>query len=314
MNPSDITSLLTRLSERDVAILESLRAHRLLTTTHIRRLHFAYGHATVAAASGATMRVLTRLEDHTLVSRLERRIGGVRSGSSGITWQLGSTGERLLRTMHGYKKRRRYVEPSPAFTAHTLATAELAVRLQELNDRRAIELVSIETEPSCWRSFVGPHGSLEWLKPDLYAVTASGEYEDHWFLEADLATEHPPVVARKARVYQRYAATGGPPSPPRPVSGRHMGRPGHGPAGGPSGRAGGRRSPPAGAVPGRHHRGVRRPDHRRPSRSARRKRIRAPRTNQLTTKGGTNPWNRTHMTQTIGMTTFPSANSSTRGR
>lgn len=209
MNPPDMTSLLTRLSERDVAILESLRAHRLLTTTHIRRLHFAYGHATVAAASGATMRVLTRLEAHTLVSRLERRIGGVRSGSSGITWQLGSTGERLLRTMHGSKKRRRYVEPSPAFTAHTLATAELAVRLQGLNDRRAIELVSVETEPSCWRSFVGPHGSLEWLKPDLYAVTASGEYEDHWFLEADLATEHPPVVVRKARVYQRYAATGG---------------------------------------------------------------------------------------------------------
>jgi hypothetical protein len=39
-------------------------------------------------------------------------------------------------------------------------------------------------------------------------VTASGEFEDHWFIEADLATEHPPVVVRKAKVYQRYAATG----------------------------------------------------------------------------------------------------------
>jgi hypothetical protein len=208
MSPSDTASLLMRLSERDVAILESLRAHRLLTTSHVRRLHFAYGHATTAAATGATMRVLTRLEAHTLLTRLERRIGGVRAGSSGITWQLGSTGERLLRTMHGYKKRRRYVEPSPAFVNHTLATAGLAIRLQELSDLRAIELVSIETEPSCWRSFVGPHGSLEWLKPDLYVVTASGDYEDHWFFEADLATEHPPVVVRKARVYQRYAATG----------------------------------------------------------------------------------------------------------
>jgi len=208
MNPRDATSLLLHLSERDVAILESLRSHRLLTTGQLCRLHFAVGHATVAAASGAALRVLVRLESHHLVSRLARRIGGVRAGSSGVVWQLGSTGDRLLRTMHGQKHRRRYVEPSPAFTAHTLAVADLAVRLHELQDRRVVELLSVETEPSCWRSFTGPHGALEWLKPDLYAVTASGEYEDHWYLEADLATEHPPVVVRKAKVYQRYAATG----------------------------------------------------------------------------------------------------------
>jgi hypothetical protein len=208
MSKAESTSLLLHLSERDVAILESLRTHRLLTTAHIRRLHFVYGHATVAAASGATMRVLTRLEGHHLVTRLSRRIGGVRAGSSGITWQLGSTGERLLRAMHGQTRRRRYVEPSPAFSAHTLAVAELAVQLHELRDRQTIELVSLETEPSSWRSFVGPHGTLEWLKPDLHVITASGDYEDHWFCEADLATEHPPVVIRKAKVYQRYAATG----------------------------------------------------------------------------------------------------------
>lgn len=207
MSPADTASLLMRLSKRDVAILESLRAYRLLNTVQIRRLHFAHGHATPAAASGATMRVLARLEARSLVTRLERRIGGVRAGSSGIVWQLGATGERLLRTMHG-RKRRRYVEPSPAFVAHTLAVAELAIGLHELQDRGAIELASLETEPSCWRSFVSPHGTLEWLKPDLFVITASGDYEDHWFLEADLATEHPPVIVRKAKTYQRYAATG----------------------------------------------------------------------------------------------------------
>ncbi|MGH3904686.1 MAG: replication-relaxation family protein [Pseudonocardiaceae bacterium] len=208
MSPADTASLLLRLSKRDVAILESLRSYRLLTTAQLRRLHFAHGHATLAAASGATMRVLTRLEARHLVARLARRIGGVRAGSSGITWQLGATGERLLRTMHGQKHRRRYVEPSPAFIAHTLAVAELAIGLHELQDQGGIELASLETEPSCWRSFIGPHGALEWLKPDLYAITASGDYEDHWFLEADLATEHPPVIVRKAKAYQRYAATG----------------------------------------------------------------------------------------------------------
>ncbi|MGH3630854.1 MAG: replication-relaxation family protein [Sciscionella sp.] len=208
MRPPSVTGLLQRLSDRDLAILESLRAHRLLSTALIRRLHFAHGHATLAAAAGATMRVLRRLETHNLVARLERRIGGVRAGSSGIVWQLAATGERLLRTMHGDLYRRRYQPPAPEFTAHTLATAELAVCLRELAVAGSIELVTLESEPTCWHSFVGPHGTTTWLKPDLAAVTASDEYEDHWFFETDLATEHPPVVVRKAKVYQRYAATG----------------------------------------------------------------------------------------------------------
>jgi hypothetical protein len=208
MSPTAATLLLSRLSERDLAILQSLQSFRLLTTAQIRRLHFAIGHATAAAAAGAVMRVLTRLEERKLVTRLGRRIGGVRAGSSGITWQLGSAGERLLRTMHGEAKRRRYVEPSPAFTAHTLAVAELAVGLRELENQGSIELLTVDPEPSCWRSFMGLHGVVEWLRPDLYVVTASSDFEDHWFCEVDLASEHPPVVVRKAKLYQRYAATG----------------------------------------------------------------------------------------------------------
>jgi len=211
MTRRDVADLLLQLSERDQAVLESLRDHRLLTTALIQRLHFTFGpnarHSSQAAASGAAMRVLSRLERLGLVARLMRRIGGVRAGSSGIVWQLGATGERLLRTMHGEHKRRRYLEPSPAFVAHTLAVAQRAVRLRELG-RSALELVALETEPACWRSFLGPHGARTWLKPDLFAITASGNYEDHWFIEVDRATEHPAVVARKALIYQRYAATG----------------------------------------------------------------------------------------------------------
>ncbi|MBB1152463.1 replication-relaxation family protein [Amycolatopsis dendrobii] len=209
MSPADVTALLVHLSDRDVSILQSISAHRLLTTAHIRRLHFARGHASLGAAAGAVMRVLTRLEAKNLVARLARRIGGVRAGSSGITWQLGATGERLIRTMEGKKYRRRFIEPGTAFAAHTLATAELAVTLRELDQAGDLEVTTIETEPSCWRSFTGPHGTLEWLKPDLFAITVSGDFEDHWYLEADLATEHPTVVVRKAKAYQRYAATGG---------------------------------------------------------------------------------------------------------
>jgi hypothetical protein len=110
--------------------------------------------------------------------------------------------------LRGENKRGRYLEPSALFVDHTLAIAELAVCLRELNRSGVLELVTLESEPACWRSFLAPHGARSWLKPDLFAITASGEYEDHVFLEVDRATEHPGVVVRKAALYQRYAATG----------------------------------------------------------------------------------------------------------
>jgi hypothetical protein len=216
---TDITTLFEQLSERDLAILEALRTHRVLTTALIRRLHFPItgepqeavsgkSHATEMAAAVATIRVLARLESHGLVARLSRRIGGVRAGSSAITWQLGASGERLLRARHGDPARKRYSEPSPTFVAHTLAAADLAIQLYELARARVIELVKLEAEPECWRTFLSAHGSRQWLKPDLFAVTAGGDFEHHRFIEADLASEHAPVIVRKALQYQQYARSG----------------------------------------------------------------------------------------------------------
>lgn len=218
MKYNNIASLIESLSERDLSILESLRTHRALTTVLIRRLHFPIGgerremggksHATEMAAAVATIRVLTRLETHRLITRMHRRIGGVRAGSSGIVWQLGASGERLLRARHGDPARRRYGEPSPGFIAHTLAAADLAIRLYELSRQGAIELLRLEAEPECWRTYLSAHGARQWLKPDLFVITADGEYENHLFIEADNATEHAPVIVRKALQYQHYANSG----------------------------------------------------------------------------------------------------------
>ncbi|MFV2194747.1 replication-relaxation family protein [Nocardiopsis sp. LOL_012] len=219
MTRDNVADLLFQLSDRDRAVLESLRELRLMTTALLRRLHFihhteeaeedgAKKHATEAAAAIAAMRVLGRLERRGLVARLTRRIGGVRAGSSGIVWQLGATGERLLRVIHGDPKRKRYLEPSRGFIDHTLAVAEIAVRLRELERGGVVELLALEAEPAAWRSFIAPHGARSWLKPDLFAITASGEFEDHWFIEVDRGTEHPSTVVRKAQVYERYAASG----------------------------------------------------------------------------------------------------------
>ena len=219
MKNNDTTALLEMLAERDLSILESLRTHRVLTTTLIRRLHFpiagepqeavsAKTHATEMAAAVATIRVLTRLESRRFITRLPRRIGGVRAGSSGIVWQLGASGERLMRAQHGDPARKRYSEPSPTFIAHTLAAADLAICLYELDRQHVLELLLLEAEPECWRTFLSAHGARQWLKPDLFAITAGGDFEHHWFIEADCATEHAPVIIRKALAYQQYASSG----------------------------------------------------------------------------------------------------------
>ena len=62
-------------------------------------------------------------------------------------------------------------------------------------------------EPDCWRNHQ-EHGRSAVLKPDLFAVTASGEYEDAWFIEMDLNTEAPCAVLEKCRRYVRYYKSG----------------------------------------------------------------------------------------------------------
>ncbi|CPZ13970.1 Uncharacterised protein [Mycobacteroides abscessus] len=211
MRPVDVLTLARQLTDRDIAVLRVLRAHRLATTTQLQRWHFPSGTNTTrgerSTALRIAQRVLRRLEGHQLVARLHQRIGGVRRGSDSTVWQLATTGDRLLSVLDG-DKRRRYVEPRVAFIAHTVAVTELAVSLREALDGGQLEQIALTGEPGNWRRFTGLHGRVETLKPDLHAVTTFGDYEDHWFLERDMATEHPSVVVRKAHIYERFAAAG----------------------------------------------------------------------------------------------------------
>lgn len=211
MNPVDVLTLADQLTDRDIAILRTLRAHRLATTTQLQRWHFPSGGSTGFAETPTALRtaqrVLRRLEAHRLLARLHQRIGGVRRGSDSTVWQLTVTGDRLLSVVDG-DTRRRYVEPRAAFVAHTVAVTGLAVALIEALREGLLEHVTLNGEPDNWRRFSGLHGRTEILKPDLHAVTAFGDYEDHWLFERDLATEHPNVVVRKAHIYERFVATG----------------------------------------------------------------------------------------------------------
>ncbi len=66
----------------------------------------------------------------------------------------------------------------------------------------------MQVEPGSWRRFLGIGGESRLLRPDLAVVTAQGEYEDHWFIEVDLGSEHPPTVVRKCHLYEDYRRSG----------------------------------------------------------------------------------------------------------
>lgn len=211
MSYQDPRTVLGRLTHRDLAVLDDLEQLRLLTTRLIQQLHFPIGpdaHLSAGAATKATMRVLTRLKELGVISHLERRIGGVRHGSQGFIWQLTSTGATVQRTRRGETGRRRYIEPSALFTDHTLAIADLVVTIRTLAAGGKLEVLALQAEPECWREWVGPHGVTQTLKPDLCSVTATGQFEDHLFIEADQGSEHMPQILAKCRVYADYHQTG----------------------------------------------------------------------------------------------------------
>jgi hypothetical protein len=209
--PTRIRQLETLLTERDGRILDDLESFRALTTRLIQRLHFPAGkhglHETVPTATRLANRVLLRLEAHGFIARIERRVGGPLRGSAATTWHLAATGERLLRSRRGEAGRRRYVTPSRSFLSHTLAIAEFAVALREAELRSELDLLELDTEPSCWRPFQGPANTTT-LKPDLFVVVANPDVEAHAFVEIDCGTEHLPAVIKKCRTYQQYRQTG----------------------------------------------------------------------------------------------------------
>jgi len=188
------------LLPRDLSILLDLEDCRYLTTSQISRLRFVADHANPNAAQRAANRTITRLKKLGLVAALDQRIGGVRGGSGGLVWSLTAAGAKLANLNGETPPRRRAFEPSPYFTEHTLAIAELYIQLLGI---QGISLARAEFEPVCWRDF-----NKDTLKPDLFAITSDGEYEDYWFFEVDLATEAPQRIVAKCGQYQSYYLAG----------------------------------------------------------------------------------------------------------
>jgi hypothetical protein len=192
------------LSERDLLLLRVLAQHRYLTAHHIQLFMFR-DHASIDSAARTTRRVLARLERDGLLRALQRRIGGVRAGSSSTIWQLSPAGARLLRSDgSGYRTH----EPSLRFLQHCLVVADVHLALNDLSWTGLAEDVRVDVEPDCWRRYSGPGGEPRWLQPDLYTRILTAAYDDRWFVEVDLGTESLPTLLRKCAGYEAYRAAG----------------------------------------------------------------------------------------------------------
>ncbi len=206
MNPRRHAPNPTMLSDRDLAVLDDIASFRAMTGDQLRRLHFDHHHGE-GSASGALrscQRTLRRLVDLGLLATLPRRVGGVRSGSAGLTYVLGYHGQRLVRP----DRRARTPEGlGDRYVAHTLAVAEVAVGLRELVRRGAVDDLLVEVEPVCWREFTAGRKTAT-LKPDLFVTVGAGDLEARWFVEVDLATESLVRVRAKCQTYLDYYATG----------------------------------------------------------------------------------------------------------
>lgn len=210
MSSEMLKSMIRRLSDRDKEILDSVLKYRYLTTNQIRRFHFREAKSENTSLRTAN-RTLAKLKEYQLLTPLKRRIGGVRAGSASYVWTLSPLGARALMQM-GKKSnktaRKRLYVPSYSFLTHTLAVSELSIKLMEFSFLGRVSLLKQQLEPECWREHVGFGGALKYLKPDLAAVTSSGEYEDYWFIELDLSTESPATVVRKCKQYAAYKNSG----------------------------------------------------------------------------------------------------------
>lgn len=187
-----IARLRETLSEREWAVVRDVAGLRLVTGHHLERLHFA--ELGDRSRPVVRRRVLGRLVRARVLTTLERQIGGVRAGSSGLVYGLDIGGKRLLAAD---SRATRPSLPGERHVRHVLAVSQLYVDLVELVRADGFELDQFEAEPASW--WLDGRGGR--LKPDAHALVTSGDHSDHWWIEVDLATEHVPAIKRKLLAY-----------------------------------------------------------------------------------------------------------------
>jgi hypothetical protein len=204
VSTSRLAEIAGQLTEIDRAVMELVADLRLASGAQLERAFWWQG--SPEARGRRARRALKRLTNWRVLDRLPRSIGGVRAGSAGFIYSLGPAGARLLAASD--KPTRRLGTPGARHVDHTLAVAELVVRLREAERAGRLELLAADAEPACWRNYGGPLGGRLILKPDLFVRAGAGAFEDRWFVEVDRATEAAATITGKGRQYLAHFRSG----------------------------------------------------------------------------------------------------------
>jgi hypothetical protein len=203
-----VGALRERLTDRELAILRSLKTVRLATGGQLQRLHFTDLQGSPLSQARQCRRVLNKLTAWRLLARLPRQIGGVRAGSKGYVYSLDVAGQRLSELRDPVRRARSAWTPSLLFLNHALTVTEVYVQLVEAQRAGRGQLVEFGGEPACWRRFWTVAGLPTVLKPDAYVRLKTPAYEEFWFLEIDLGNESPWTLRRKCERYYQYWVSG----------------------------------------------------------------------------------------------------------
>ena len=195
------------MSPTDLDVLFLVQQLRLVTGSQLRRCFWPAHAEPSELAARRARRALHRLGVWRVIDRTTLRAAGGRGGGSeSFSWCVGPAGLRLLARL-GHTSTR-LGAPGDRYVRHTLAISDLVTGLIE-SGREGLELISWESEPTCWRGYLSGYGSRLVLKPDLFLRLGAGHvFEQRIFAELDMATEAPATVAGKLRRYISYARTG----------------------------------------------------------------------------------------------------------
>lgn len=209
-----LETISSQLVEVDWAVLNFVSECRLASGKQlIRRFWQTRDRDTSAARSGR--RALKRLADWRVLDPLPiRAVGGLHGGSDTLIYGVGVAGVKLLARRGLIQKR--LGTPGERYIKHTLACTELVVALHEADRDGELECIELQSEPACWRGFLGAGAARLMLKPDLFVRVGAGSVtEDRWMIEVDLATESSATIRAKALRHLAYYKSASEPVHPR---------------------------------------------------------------------------------------------------
>jgi hypothetical protein len=209
-----LETISSQLGEADWAVLNFVSECRLASGKQlVRRFWQTSDRDTSAARAGR--RTLKRLADWRILDPLPiRAVGGLHGGSDTLIYGVGVAGVKLLARRGLIQKR--LGRPGERHVKHTLACTELVVALHEADRDGVLELIEAQSEPACWRGFLGAGAVRLMLKPDLFVRVGAGSVnEDRWMIEVDLATESSATIRAKALRHLAYYKSASEPVHPR---------------------------------------------------------------------------------------------------